>query len=69
MLEYIWRDYFLDLHSSRSSGGFGVNALSYTEIDAWARLSRTAITPNELGMIKQLDGIYMAHQAKQQAKK
>jgi hypothetical protein len=55
----------MDLHSARGSNGFGINPLSYTEIDAWNRITCAGLTAQEVKIIKRLDMIYLAHQAKQ----
>ncbi len=52
-------DYFLELHNARSSNGFGPVPLSYTEIDAWRRLTNQRLDPWELSAIVRLDGVFM----------
>jgi len=56
---YLW-SYFLQLNNSRQSG-MSVNALSYSEIDAWQRLTNTTISPFELSVIKALDSAFISH--------
>jgi len=68
MLVSVWED-FLELHSARGSNGFGANPISYTEIDAWTRLSGYVLSPQDVKIIKLLDRVYLAHQNKQQRKK
>lgn len=65
--DYLWRA-FQRLSSRRSTNGFGVNALSWPDIDAFVRLSGAALEPWEIEVIEHLDGLYLAQQAKQQAK-
>jgi hypothetical protein len=51
----VW-SWFLELSASRGSNGFGgLDPLSYTEIDAWARLHGVAPTPFEVGVLRRLD--------------
>ena len=67
-LEFIWRD-FLELNDARTSNGYTLNAISYTEIDAWNRLMNKSITAQEISIIKRLDGVFLAHYQQQQADK
>jgi hypothetical protein len=53
-LEHIWR-WYCELGSARTSNGFGLNPLPYTEIQAYADLSGIRMTPWEVGLIKRLD--------------
>ncbi len=39
--------------------GFRPQALSYTEIDAWARLRGVRLTEFELGCVRVLDAVYL----------
>lgn len=45
----------MDLHSARSSNGFGANALSWTEIKAYLDLYQIEPQEWELDLIKQFD--------------
>ena len=40
------------------SGGFGAVAVTYSEIEAWLRLSRHQLTPREVQLMRRLSGIY-----------
>ena len=67
----VWH-WFIELNNARSSNGFGVNPLSYVEIDAYFRLNQ--ITPEtwEVSVIKKLDNIALeayAEQVKQEQNK
>jgi hypothetical protein len=53
-LEHIWR-WYCELGSARTSNGFGLNPLSYTDIKAYADLTRAHMTPWEIGVLKRLD--------------
>lgn len=50
---------FLALHRARSAGGFGVNPIQFTEIEAWCRLNRVALEPWEVDVIGMLDDAYL----------
>ncbi len=67
-LEFIWRD-FHELNNGRTSNGYTLNPISYTELDAWNRLTNKAVTAQEIDIIKQLDGVFLTHYQKQQAEK
>ena len=57
--------WFHELNMARSANGFGMNLLAYAEIDAWARLTKRAVTAWEVSVLKTLDIIYVnVHQAK-----
>lgn len=63
-LAHVWL-MFLDLHRARSSNGFGANAISYTELAAWSAMNAVNVSPYEIGALRELDGMWMAAQAKQ----
>ena len=67
-LEFIWRD-FLELNDARTSNGYTVNPISFTELDAWNRLMNKQVTAQEISIMKQLDAVFMNHYQKQQADK
>jgi hypothetical protein len=50
----VW-GWFLELNESRSSSGFGMNPVSYSDVDAFFRLKQ--ITPEvwEIDLIKRFD--------------
>lgn len=60
--------FFLKLHSKRSSNGFGVNPLSYTEIKAFFDLHQIYPAQYELELIEQFDNVAMEIYAKNQEK-
>jgi hypothetical protein len=66
-LAHVWL-MFLDLHAARSSNGFGANPISFSELRAWSDMNELAVTPYEIGALRQLDGAWMAAQAKQAKK-
>jgi hypothetical protein len=54
-LEHVWY-WFLDLHAGRGFDSNGqAQAISYIEIEAWARLRDTEPTPFEVEVIRTLD--------------
>ena len=65
---YAWT-YFLRLHNTRQSGGFGVFfAISYQEMLAFFTLEQVVPEPYELELIRVWDRIALEHSAKEQAK-
>lgn len=54
----VW-SWFLELNAARTSNGFGPNAISYSEIKAWAELTDRDIKPFEVTLIKHLDRIVL----------
>jgi hypothetical protein len=60
---YLWSA-FLRLHCRRGSNGFGASPLSWSEIDAFCRLSGVRLAPWEVEIVEALDDAYMAEQAK-----
>jgi hypothetical protein len=68
LFEQSWQD-FLELHNARSSNGFGVNPISYLEIDAWTRLNRITLSLSDIKIIKALDNVFLKQQAKESKKR
>ena len=50
-------NWFLELDAGRGGNGFGLNPLSYTEIQAWAALTRVGLAPWEVETIKRVDSV------------
>lgn len=46
---------------ARTSNGFGLNPISFTEIDAWQRLSGEMLRPWELRAIRRMDLVVIEH--------
>ena len=65
---YCWQ-WFNELSRTRTSNGFGQNAISYGEIEAWSRLTNTDLDFLEVRAITRLDGEYLAIQADKIAKR
>jgi len=57
-LRYLWHC-FCELSAGRQSNGFGPCALSWGEIDSWARVSGRAPTGFELTALLLLDHCYL----------
>lgn len=62
-LAYLWRT-FLRLSARRGSNGFGANAIGWTDIDAFCRLSGFRLAPWEVEVIEDLDDLWRSEQAK-----
>lgn len=60
---HIW-EWFLELNRCRSSNGFGLNSISFLEIDAWSRLTGNKPKPFELRAIQELDVTFLTLQNK-----
>jgi hypothetical protein len=56
VLMYLW-DWFCALDSGRGGNGFGLNPLSYSEIQAWATLMQVQLAPWEVDAIKRIDAV------------
>lgn len=59
---HIW-EWFLDLHGTRGSNGFGPSSISYSEILAWSFLTQQRPTPWEISVLKRLDDVFLRHAA------
>jgi hypothetical protein len=62
-LEYLWQ-WWLELNLVRGSSGFGPLPVSFTEIAAWAQLTRRAPDPFEVECIVALDRAFLNSYAK-----
>ena len=56
---YLW-DWFGELDRTRDLGPHGPRALSYMEVDAWARLTGRSPMPHEVDALMVLDGAMRA---------
>lgn len=59
VLEPLWAD-FLDLHVSRGVGMGGPLPISFTDIDAWQRVTGNRLEGWQLAMIRRADAAYLA---------
>ena len=50
---------FLALSRARTCGPAGPNPISFTEIEAWSRLTRTPLEPQHVEIITAMDAIWM----------
>lgn len=57
-VDYLW-EWFGELNMSRSSNGFGVNPISYLEIQSWNELNTNMIRPWEVKTLKKMDAIFL----------
>jgi hypothetical protein len=65
---YCWQ-FFSELSRTRTSNGFGQNAISYIEIEAWSRLTSVKLDHLEVRAIVQLDTAYLTVQSEEIAKR
>lgn len=61
----VW-NYFIALNSKRTSNGFGLNPISYTEIRSYFELHEIVPLPFELEAIDRLDRVALDAFGKQQ---
>lgn len=61
---HVWR-WFLDLHNTRSSNGFTVNPISYTEIKSYMDLINIEPYEWEIDLIKKFDSEALKAYAKE----
>jgi hypothetical protein len=59
---HIW-GWFRELAAARGSNGFGPNPISYADIAAWSRLTRTIVRPIEVSVLLHLDHVFFAETA------
>jgi hypothetical protein len=67
MFYEVW-GWFLRLHNKRSSNGFGVNPLQYSEIESFFRLQSYMPQAWEIEIINILDGVALDAYSEQQEK-
>jgi len=53
-LAYVFT-WWTELHASRGHDMHGVAPITYRDIEAWARLTQTDVTPFEVGLLLRLD--------------
>jgi hypothetical protein len=63
LLDYLWA-WFFELCAARSSNGWSANPISYTEIAAWAMLTRAHPTPWEVSVLRLMDSAYLVGQSR-----
>lgn len=63
---YLW-EYFLRMSARRTGNGYGPNALSSAEVEAWARLNGVRLAPFEAEALDGLEARFLSHYAKEVA--
>lgn len=63
--EALW-DAFRELHACRGSAGFGPMRITYTDLDAYQRVSGVKLQPWEREAIRQADAAYLEQLAERQ---
>lgn len=54
----VWRD-FINLNATRTSNGFGINAISYSEMEAYFRVNDIKPEPWEIEIIRNFDTVVL----------
>jgi hypothetical protein len=57
-LRYLWT-WYGELAARRTNSGMGANPLSFTEVAAWAALTRRDVRPNEVALLLRLDDLQL----------
>lgn len=65
--EYVWA-WFRELDAARSSSGFGTNPLSFSELEAFARVHGIQMSGFEAEWLRALDAAALASAAEAQKK-
>ncbi len=52
---------FTQLSGARGFHQYGPNPISFAEIEAWARLTRTPLQPHHVQIIKAMDAAFLEH--------
>jgi len=62
-IQYIW-GWFCELSGGRNYADGHPMPLSYSEIESWANLTKTEPTAWEIGVIKQIDRVFLTEAGK-----
>ena len=54
---YLWQ-WYMEIAAARGGSGFGPNPLSFTEIEAWSRLTGNRPGPWETGTLRAFDDAF-----------
>jgi hypothetical protein len=57
-MRYLWRT-FLSLHRARTSNGWGPNPITWSEMDAFCRLTGSPLDPWEAEAVRALDEAFL----------
>jgi hypothetical protein len=57
-LRYLF-EWFIEVSGGRGNSGFGPNALAWTDLAAWASLTGNAPSPVEVGILRDLDRVFL----------
>lgn len=63
MAMYLW-EWFMELNSQRTSNGFGLNPITFLDIQAWATLTNRFPLSWEVKAIRMIDTVWVAEVAK-----
>ena len=61
--------YFQELSGGRINSGFGPTALSWSDMEAWARLTSTPLTPYEILTLRSMDTAFLSAHAAETEKR
>ena len=61
--DLLWR-WFLDLNRTRTYHAAGPNPISYSEIEAYARMNRWPMKPRHIAIIRAMDEVWLEHASK-----
>ncbi|RXV64856.1 hypothetical protein C6W92_06030 [Roseovarius sp. A46] len=62
----LWRA-FADLSRARTWNSFGPTPISFSEIEAWCRLTRTPLARRHVQIIEAMDGALLEHYSRSKA--
>lgn len=65
---HLWA-WFQELCGGRVNSGFGPTALSWSDVEAWARLTSTPLTPYETLTLRSMDAAFLAAYAAEMEKR
>lgn len=66
--EYLWI-WFQELSAGRGNNGFGPTAISWADIEAWARLTAIELTPCETLTLRSMDAAFLSAHAAEAEKR
>jgi hypothetical protein len=64
-LDYLWRIYHR-LRRRKGGNGFGSSPIEWPDIDAFLRQARIRLDPWEIGVLEDLDDLYLSDHTKSQ---